>query len=313
MKPSVHLLWGEDDFLLRQAAAEIFGADVQPTEIAGGEWQGGETADLSTPSLFGERRALLATDCRHLPEAALRELGTYLASPSPAADLVLCVTVGERGKPPAGLVRLVEPVGQIREVKVARKELAGWVVKRAKGKGLDLAPDASAALVERVGEDPASLDQGLDQLGAAFAGRRVTRDLVANQFRGLGDQHIWDLCDRAFGRDLPGAMRSLAALLRSGEDALPILGGVASRLRDLLRVKSLPERIPLRDLARAAGLRFEWQARRYREQARRFTMDELREIHDGVVEADRALKSGATGDVVLPALLTSIAAERANA
>jgi len=306
-------LWGEDPFLLRLAALEIFGHDVQPREIEASAWQGGETADLSTPSLFGERRALLVTDARHLPEVAARELAAYLASPAPDALLVLSATVGERARVPAGLVKLVQPVGEVREVKVARKDLPGWVARRAKAKALELAADAASAMVERLGEDPAALDQALDQLGSAFPGSRVTRELVAEQFRGLGDQHVWDLCDRAFARDLPGSMRSLATLLQSGEDALPILGGMASRLRDLVRVRSLPDRMPPGDLARAAGLRFEWQARRYRESARRFSMEELVDIHERVVEADRALKSGATGDVVLPVLVMAITGERAPA
>ena len=191
----VHLVWGEDPFLLRLAALEIFGQGVQPREIEAGDWQGGETADLSTPSLFGEPRALLVTDARHLPEDASRELAAYLAAPSPDATLVLSATVGERGRVPAGLVKLVQPIGEVREVKVARKDLPAWVSRRAKAKALDLAPDASSALVERLGEDPATLDQALDQLGSAFAGTRVTRHLVAEQFRGLGDQHVWDLCD----------------------------------------------------------------------------------------------------------------------
>jgi DNA polymerase-3 subunit delta len=309
----VHLLWGEDPFLLRLAALEILGTGVQPREIEASAWQGGETADLSTPSLFGERRALLVTDSRHLPEVAARELATYLASPAPDAMLVLSATVGERARVPAGLVKLVQPVGEVREVKVARKDVPGWVARRAKAKALELAPDAASAMVERLGEDPAALDQALDQLGSAFPGSRVTRELVAEQFRGLGDQHVWDLCDRAFARDLPGSMRSLATLLQSGEDALPILGGIASRLRDLVRVRSLPDRMPPGDLARAAGLRFEWQARRYRESARRYSMEELIDIHERLVEADRALKSGATGDVVLPVLVMAITGERGPA
>lgn len=310
-KAPVSLLWGEDAFLLRDAALRLIGPEVQPREIEGSEWQGGETADLATPSLFGEARALLVTDCRSLPEAAMNELAAYLASPVPDAPLVLCVTVSERGKGPAALVKLVQPVGQVHEVKVARKDLAGWVLARAKVKGTELAPDGAAALVDALGEDPASLDQAIDQLASAFPGERVTRDLVAKQFRGLGEQHIWDLCDKAFGKDLAGSMRSLRTLLEAGDDPLMILGGIASRLRDLMRVKALPERVPLADVAKSAGLRFDWQARRYREQARRFTMDELVDIHSRIVEADRALKSGATDDVVLPLLVTAIAGERA--
>jgi len=309
----VHLLWGQDAFLLRRAAMEILGSDVQPREIDAGEWEGGETADLATPSLFGERRALLVTDARHLPDDALRELAAYLAAPAPDAELVLCAVVGERARAPAAVVKMVAPVGEVREVKVSRKDLPGWVGRQAKAKGMEVAPDGATALVETVGEDPGALDQALDQLSSAFLGDRVTRLIVLQQFRGLGEQHIWDLCDRAFRRDLPGSMRSLRALQEAGHDPLMILGGIAARLRDLLRVKALPDRMPPAELARAAGLRFEWQARRYRELARRFSLGELVDLHGRVVDADRAMKSGSTEDVVLPLLVAAIAEERVPA
>ena len=63
----VYLLWGEDAFLLRESALAVLG-DVEAREVDAAEWEGGEAADLATPSLFGERRALLVTDARHLPE-----------------------------------------------------------------------------------------------------------------------------------------------------------------------------------------------------------------------------------------------------
>jgi DNA polymerase-3 subunit delta len=308
----VVLLWGEDDFLLREAALEAIGPDLRAREVDAAEWQAGETADLATPSLFGDRRALIVSDARRLGESAQQELAAYLADPAPDAPLVLCATVPTRGKAPAALVKLVKPVGEIREVKITRRDLPGWVMGRAKARGVQLAPDAAAALVETVGEEPGALDQAIVQLSTAFGGSRITREAVASQFRGLGDQHIWDLCDRAFGRDLPGAIRSVRTLLESREEGLMILGGVASRLRDLLRVKALPEQLPPSELARAAGLRFEWQARRYREQARRFTLDQLLAIHDRLVEADRSLKSGASDDVVLP-MLVSVIADAATA
>ncbi len=46
---AVVLLWGEDDFLLREAALELLG-DLRPTEVDAAEWQGGELQDLATPS-----------------------------------------------------------------------------------------------------------------------------------------------------------------------------------------------------------------------------------------------------------------------
>jgi hypothetical protein len=67
--------------------------------------------------------------------------------------------------------------------------------------------------------------------------------------------------------------------------------------------------MPPAEVAKVAGLRFEWQARRTRDQAKRFTLEELVEIHERVVWADRALKSGAAEDVVLPMVVTAIAAD----
>jgi hypothetical protein len=86
-----------------------------------------------------------------------------------------------------------------------------------------------------------------------------------------------------------------------------VLGGIASRLRDLVKVRSQPDRLPPAELAKRTGLRFDWQARRYREQARRFSMADLVTIHGRITEADRALKSGATGDLVMPTLIAAIA------
>ena len=163
------------------------------------------------------------------------------------------------------------------------------------------------ALVDTVGEDPAALDQAVEQLGSAFPGRPIGPEEVRAQFQGLGDQQIWDLCDRALSGRLPEALVVLRSLQEARVDSLVILGGIASRLRDIIRVRSLPERMPPGEAAKAAGLRFDWQIKRYREQARRFSPEELAGIQERVVDTDRALKGGWPGDVLLPALVASMA------
>lgn len=308
--PNVLLLWGEDPFLLREAALEAF-RGVHPVEVEADEWQGGETSDLATPSLFGEERALLVNGCRHLNETGARELAGYLASPAPDARLVLLTQVADRGKPPAALVKLVKPVGEIRQVAVPRKELPQWLMSRGERHGATLAPDAARAMVDILGESPAALDGGLEQLAAAFGNVRVTREQVESQFRGLGEQRVWDLCDRMFERDAPRAVRSLRSLLEAREEPLMILGSVSARVRELIKVKSLPDRAKPDEAMKATGMRFDWQLRRSREQARRFSMAELVAIHARIAQADRELKSGATGDVVLPVIVTEIAAAHA--
>ena len=302
----VTLLWGEDAYLVREAALSVLGG-IKATEVDAAEWQSGELQGLATPSLFGEPRALLVNDAKSLRKETLEEISRYLEAPDPDATLVLACVVADRGKVPAALQKLVASIGEIRKVDIARKELEPWLVARAKQGGLDLAIPGARALVETLGPEPGQLVAALEQLQDVFAGRRVGPREIAQQFRGLGEQKTWDLCDRAFGKDLPGAIRSLRAIEEGGDDPLMVLGGIAARLRDLLKVRSLPERMPPAEVAREAGLRFDWQARRYQQQARNFSMPQLVALHDAITEADRALKSGATGDVVMPTLVASIA------
>ena len=249
---AVTLLWGEDPYLLREAALDVLG-DVRATEVDGAEWQGRELQDLATPSLFGERRALLVSDARALPKDALSELAAYLAAPDPDALLVIVAVVGERGKVPAALEKVIAPAGAVRRIALARKELEPWLVEQAHRRGMDLGVPAARALVETLGPDPAPLVGALEQLADAFVGAKITPALVAQQFRGLGEQKAWDLCDRAFGLDLPGAIRSLRSIEEGGDDPLKTLGAVAARLRDLIGVRSLPERTPPAEVARIVG------------------------------------------------------------
>src|SRR5207244_12025654 len=127
------------------------------------------------------------------------------------------------------------------------------------------------SLLRVSGEGTAVLVQSLEQRPVSFARRSVGADEVKSQFQGLGEQRVWDLCDQAFSGRLPQALVTLRALFQAKEDPLLILGGIASRVRDLLRVRSLPQRLPPAEAVRAAGLRFDWQLRRYRQQAARFS------------------------------------------
>jgi DNA polymerase-3 subunit delta len=304
---TVTLLWGEHPFLLREAAREVLG-DVRARELDGADWEDGLTADLATPSLFGERRGLLVTNAQDLSSDAAIEVGRFAAAPAGDARLILAFVVGPRAKgPPKKVVDALGTSVEVRRVAVDRKELPGWLVHRAKARGIPATPQGATALVQTLGEDPAILDQAVEQLGGSHAEQGLTPQTVAAQFRGLGDRRIWDLTDAAFGGNLPGAMRTLTAMLAAGEEPLALLGGIASRLRDLIRVRSLPPRTPLGEVARLAGLRFDWQAKRYVQQAKRFEESELASIHHELVAADGILKQGGAGDVVLPSIVARIA------
>ena len=292
----VTLLWGEDEFLLREAALAASG-DRTPTEVDAGEWQGGELQDFATPSLFGEAERLidhrrpLALQGRH---GGARRLPRGARPRRAAGDLLSGrrTRQGPGGPPEAGEAgRHGHPGGD-------RPQGARALARRSRDEaGVDLQVPGARALVETLGEEPGQLVAALQQLAGAYPGQKITPQIVAQQFRGLGEQKVWDLCDRAFSKDLPGAIRSLKSIEEGGDDPLKTLGGIASRIRDLIKVRALPDRTSPAQVAKEAGLRFDWQARRYQQQARNFSMAQLLALHGRITDADRALKSGGTGDV----------------
>ncbi len=306
---SVVTFWGDDEFLLRMAALKLLDErGLRATEVDASEWQGGETSDLATPSLWGEERALLVSSAHALPEAGAREILAYVAAPVPEALLVLTLVSRAKQGPP--LAKKVSAAGGVvKHVALARKDLPGWIAERAKARGAQFAGPAAAALVATVGEDTAALDQAVEQLAGAFPGKPIGPDEVRAQFVGLGEQRVWDLCDHALTGRLPQAMVTLRGLLEAREEPLLILGGIASRVRDLLRVRDLPDGMSSAQAAQTTGVRFDWQVRRYREQAQRFAPQDLIRLHERVTEADRALKGGVPGDVLLPALVAAMAGE----
>jgi DNA polymerase-3 subunit delta len=305
---TVSLFWGDQPFLLREAALEVLDREhVRATEVDAREWRGGETTDLATPSLWGHRRALLVTNCQALPEGGIRELRSYLSAPSPDALLVLTVVSRAARTPPALVKAVQEARGVARQVVLRRQDLPKWLVDRAAAGGARLTGPAAATMIATLGDDPATLAQAVEQLISAFPGTPLGPEHVRAQFRGLGEQRVWDLCDQALTGRLPEALVTLRSLLEAREDPLLVLGGIASRIRDLIRVQAVPERLAPAEAATAAGLRFDWQVRRYREQARRFGPGRLATLHRQVVETDRALKGGVAGDVVLSMLVAAMA------
>ena len=305
--PPVTLLWGEDDYLLREAALALLG-DTKATEVDAAEWEGGELQSLATPSLFGEPRALLVNDAKSLRKETLDEIGRYFAAPDPDATLVLACVVAERGKVPAALQKLVESVGEVRKVDIAKKELEPWLVSAGQGAtGSTSRSPVRAPSSRRSARNPVSWS-----LRSANS-RTLSRNNASGRARSPGSSA--GSASRRRGtsatvhsaRTFPERSGRSARSRREGTRRSMVLGGIAARLRDLLKVRSLPDRMPPAQVAKEAGLRFDWQARRYQQQARNFSMAQLVALHDRVTEADRALKSGATGDVVMPTLVTAIA------
>ena len=102
---SVTVVVGDEELLVERAIAAVIAAargadeDTDVRDLAGAALEAGQLAELTSPSLFGERRVLVIRDVEQLPKEVVDEV---IASCRDIADEVVIVLVhkgGARGKP----------------------------------------------------------------------------------------------------------------------------------------------------------------------------------------------------------------------
>jgi DNA polymerase-3 subunit delta len=207
------------------------------------------------------------------------------------------------------------------------REQAARALERA---GLRMGPEAVGLFLQKVGTDTRLIVGEVEKL-SVFAGKRCdisTEDVESVTSSGRGAA-AWDLADAVGGRDLPKALRVLRQLLFQKQSPIGLLIGLEKRMRELsllreaidrgwLTGKGGPRRGSARwteipeDADRLFSEAFERDPRTthpYRlgllvEQARRFSVPQLRRFQYEIVETHRAcVREGMPQNIALELLL----------
>ena len=268
-------------------------------------------------SLFAGRRLVLVRGVADLAAKAADRLRDALAEArrAPAGwpvegTTVLLVAAGADRRT-AGL-RILPDADQVEVRAPTGRAVVGWVRERARGAGLDLAPDAAQALVDLVGEDLARLAAELEKASLYTVGDgRVSEETVRALSGQTRVRQYWELTQALEEARRPDALRLASQLLVSGDEPLVLLAWVVGYLRDLWRV--LPAAIAgadAREVARALPRRRpDWAVERLAARARAVGIRGLSRAAERCFEVEQALKTG-TGSP--RALLTCLVAELAG-
>ncbi len=254
-------------------------------------------------SLFGDARLVIveAVDGRRDADqrrkggwkaADVEAVSSYLKSPAPATVLAL---VGEDVKKTTALWKSCAKAGKVFEFAVHKKELHRWVADRFRQRGVTAEPDACAALVQLVGEDPHTLALEVDKIATWAAGEPIGAHEVEALAAPPSGTSTFTLTDAWAAHDAAQALAASETIFE--RDAKPrrdtaarlgaTLGGHLGKLRSVKRLAA--EGVRARE---AAGrLRMHpFYAEKLFSQAEGFSREE---IHDAVVrvaELDGALK-----------------------
>jgi DNA polymerase-3 subunit delta len=161
-------------------------------------------------------------------------LGAYLASPNPAAVVVLDL----EKKPDArrkGWKELEKSATIVVCDAPKPWEPEDWVLEEGKERGLKLGREEIRYLVTETGADLRRLSNELEKLSLYASGDRLDLETVAGVLGRGRAQSVFKFIDAVAGRDAASALRQLGRLLDEGEAPLKILA-LLDRLVGQLRI-----------------------------------------------------------------------------
>jgi DNA polymerase-3 subunit delta len=309
----VHLLLGEEDWLVEEALRHLVDEHLPPEErdLSLDRLDAGET-DVSeivtradTMSFFGGARVVVVRGVERLPAAAQERLAQYLEQGPPPSVLVFVARSLDRRR---RLYATLRKVARIEEFeRVDSGAAVAWAGKRAQSMGKLLTPEAARTLVTLVGTGLRDLAGEIDKL-VAFVGTGETirvEDVEEAAYRGA-QVSVFAITDAVGDGDVGGALRVLDRLL-SSENPIGLLALVASHFRALLATQALSEQRAAPERVRVVLGGRAWLYGRYRDQLRRLHGVDLARLYGEIERTDLALKSSpASGRVTLEGLIVRL-------
>jgi len=291
-------LHGEDQFRKEEALRALIDAHLDPAtrdfnlDLLRGTEVDPETlaSVMATPPMMGEWRVVVVREVEGLAttKRARDELLRVASDPPPGLALLMSGTAprGSKAKFYSDLARRAQSV----EFKaITEADVPGWLMERAaEVHGVEVEVDAARALGSAIGTDLGILARELEKLSAFVGDRgRIVLDDVRKAGTRLPSQDRWSWFDLVGERRFEEARIGLRTLLAQGESGVGLVIGLATHLLRL----GLAVTKGGGGLEAALPPHQKWLARRLRDQARRWSAEEIDHAILGLRDVDRLLKA----------------------
>jgi DNA polymerase-3 subunit delta len=289
---------GDEELLVERAVAVVVGmaraadADTDVREIVAASLESGQLAELTSPSLFGERRVLVLRDIEQLPKEVLDEVTAALRDVADEVGIVLVHKGGARGK----TLLDAAMAGGARRVDCAKLTRPGERVDFVRAEfrvaGRAVSEGGARALIEAVGNELRELAGACAQLCTDTDGQ-IDGELVGRYYRGRAEANGFAVSDRALEGRLGEALEQLRWALAVGTAPVLITSALAQGVRALAKVASAPRGLRGPDLARELGMP-PWKVDRVRGQLRGWTPTGVAAAVTAIAQADEQVKGAGT-------------------
>lgn len=287
---------GQEDLLLDRAVREVVqaaraaDADTDVRDLTPDALQPGTLAELTSPSLFSERKVVVVRNAQDLSADTVKDVKAYLDAPVEEITLVLLHAGGAKGK---GLLDAARKAGA-REVACPKMtkpaDRLAFVRQEFRTLGRSATPEACQALVDAIGSDLRELASACAQLTADVEGA-IDAAVVARYYTGRAEATGFEVADLAVTGRAAEALERLRWAIAVGQPLPGITFALASGVRAIGRLASAPRGARPADLARELGMP-PWKIDRVRQQMRGWSGDGVSTALRAVAEADAAVKGG---------------------
>ncbi len=291
----VTLAVGQEDLLLDRAVQEVVAAaraadaDTDVRDLTPDQLQPGTLAELTSPSLFAERKVLVVRNAQDLSADTVKDVKAYLGDPIEDISLVLLHAGGAKGK---GLLDAARKAGA-REVACPKTtkpaERLTFVRQEFRALGRSATPEACQALVDAIGSDLRELASAVAQLTSDVDGT-IDEAVVGRYYTGRAEASSFNVADRAVEGRAAEALEALRWSLSTGVAPVLITSALAQGVRAIGKLSSARGGRPA-DLARELGMP-PWKIDRVRQQMRGWTPEGVSLALLAVAEADAGVKGG---------------------
>ena len=310
----VYYFYSSERYLVRQAVAaatRILTADSdEDATVLDGAAPEIEQLIMAagTISFFGTRRVVLPEiDPAAYSDKDLEELNSTLSSLENAVVVLGSVFELERSKLKTGkraqkLIAQCKALGYTEELAKPKPfELKMMMIDRAKEQKTTLPDGAAAALLERCGEDPFLLENEVDKLCALSGYQTVTAAMVAEMGTVSLEADVFEMIRMITAKNATGACKKLQTLLRLQQEPIAITAAMIGSYVDLYRVKlGAAKRKNYSTVFKDFGYKgSDYRLKRSAETASHYTLGQIENCMQVLLELDQSLKSQPTDDQIL--------------
>lgn len=311
----IYLIYGEDEVSVEEAVADMKAnagpeelRDVNVTVLESTSLTPEEVASAAfTIPFMADRRLVIVRgllsrfergrSSRSSPRgqgqrnvvAPWVELAGRLNELPPTTDLVFTDGALSGGN---SLLTKLKPLGKVKVFTLPRdNEIGNWISQRAAKHGMEIEPQAVAALANSVGRQPRILDAELRKLALYRDGQPVRQVDVERMVAYVREGNIFQAVDAVVEGRTGDAIRMARQIIDAGQSASYVATMIARQIRLLLLAKDMrTQRVPPNEIGQRLRLQ-SFAVNRTLRQESKLSLQRLTQMHRKLVDADLATKT----------------------